>query len=319
MFRWFFFLLFIFTGLFSPAQQADDILVPSSINIKLLEHLTKIGVDSVRKAHGLNPLINDPVLYLAAQDQADYLTRKNLLSHYQEDVKNKRTPQDRITFYGAKDVLSGENACLVPILVRIVDPKHKDIQEHTVSTYRQAANEMVTGWVNSPKHFANIITREYVITGLAVELNKETNTLRAVQVFGKLISPKTYGFATDKQKFPYENANLDSLLSNSTKMKQLVHHRHAWKIKKPVKQKHIENCKLCDQLIGGEEDIISEVKDDSLFFYFAKTTQFKQVFKKRKDGMALEIVNFDLYDCNDDRYYSLPSRRNNLCIFNGKE
>ena len=299
-------------------QNPNDIIIPSSIDLKFLEHLTKLQIDSVRKSYKLNALINDRVLYSAAIDHAKYLREKNTLGHFQPDNKTKKTPQDRIDYYGAKDILAGENVIEIYIHTNTRFKKDPTSSTHVVSTYQQAAHEMMTGWINSPPHFANIITKDYALTGMGIEYDSLTQSIRGVQVFGRLLYPQAYAYNADMLSFPYEKMNMDSLLAISAKIKGKYHKRHAWKLSMPVKKKDIGNCKSCDQLVRDPDDFYSVIMDDSLYYFFANKSQLENTFKKKKDGLALEIIPLEYYNCNSDLYYTLPSRKNGRCIFNGK-
>ena len=299
-------------------QNPDDLIIPSSINIKFLEHLTKLEIDSVRKSYNLSTLINDPTLYDAACDHSKYLTLNNTLGHYQTENRNKKTPQNRIEYFGAKDISAGENVIQIFIFTNTVHKHDKKAQPHIISTYRQAAYDMMIGWINSPGHFANIITKEYSLTGLSIEFDSITNSIRAVQVFGKLIFPETHKYNKDIIRFPYETSNMDSLITLGSKFQNKFHKKHAWKLKNPSKKKDFDRCKACEQLIKDPDDFYSTIIDDSLFFFFANKSQLEQTFNKKKDGLALEIIPFKNYSCDNNIFYTIPSRRNNLCIFNGK-
>src|SRR5215207_9554083 len=90
-------LLFFMAGLSSNAhaQNPDDNISIYNFNEKLLEHLIKEQIDSVRLSHGLKTLYNDSILYVAAKFHANYLYKKGELNHTEPDNPKMETPQKR--------------------------------------------------------------------------------------------------------------------------------------------------------------------------------------------------------------------------------
>lgn len=158
-----------------------------------LEHLVKIGVDEVRAEHGLPVLVNDSILYRAADHHANYLLGLGRLSHTEDDSVLTRTPQDRAEYFGSTNYRVGENI-LFSRYHRIV--KGKDGKEYDTHTYQGLANAIVSGWVNSPGHFKNIITPDYEITGLAISLDKDKGRVYACQKFA--VADYQYTFTENK-------------------------------------------------------------------------------------------------------------------------
>ena len=72
-------------------------------------------VNILRKRKKRPPLKNDFKLHKAAQDHAQYLSKKNTLTHFQ-NIKKKKTPADRLSFYKIDFVSCGEN-------VQYIQPK----------------------------------------------------------------------------------------------------------------------------------------------------------------------------------------------------
>lgn len=165
---------------FSYAQKPSEIIKPDSINLKLIESLIKSKIDSVRISKGNLPMAYNDTLYKAASDHAKYLKKIKKLSHFQKDNPKKKTPANRVAFYGLKNTDVAENVAYTFIQTTI---KNGNSKEYINSTYADVAGDLVTGWVNSPEHYANLINAEYSLTGVAVSFDKATKRIYAVQIF----------------------------------------------------------------------------------------------------------------------------------------
>lgn len=172
--------ILIFAVSNSYPQQPSSVINPDSLNTNLLELLIKTKIDSVRKKHDKKILIVNDTLKKSAQDQAMYIKKIKKLSHFQKNNPKKKTPANRAAFYGLKNTGIAENVIYTYVLTII---KNKNSKEYINSTYADVAGDLVTGWVNSPEHYANLINAEYSLTGVAVSFDKATKRIYAVQVF----------------------------------------------------------------------------------------------------------------------------------------
>ena len=116
------------------SQSENDWIDLKNPDIPYLEQLTKEGIDQVRHKHKLLTLSHNEICYKAAKLQTNYL-KNHKLSHYQPENDKKRTPQDRVNFFGAKKYYAGENIAMIP-LGTVVDGKE-------TYTYQQAADLLV--------------------------------------------------------------------------------------------------------------------------------------------------------------------------------
>ena len=73
-----------------------------NIDYTYLEQLIKIGIDSLRAEKNVHALANDSILYLAAKDHATYFLNNGYTAHLQNDNPEKKTPHQRIQYYGGK-------------------------------------------------------------------------------------------------------------------------------------------------------------------------------------------------------------------------
>ncbi|NTW32603.1 MAG: CAP domain-containing protein [Bacteroidetes bacterium] len=313
--------LFITLSISAFSQNRDDVIDAGNVNLKYLEYLTKLEIDSVRKSVGLSILYNDSVLYLAATDHSKYLTKIEKLTHFQKENAKKKSPFNRVEFYGSAGYASsvGENAIMIYILTptSFKNKKNNESGEtHIVSTYKEAAVEMMTGWVNSKGHYANIVTKDFNITGMALSYNEKKQIIYGVQVFG--VSTKNNLQDLSPTTFPYENKapKVNVNISQKNKDKVSKHKKHAWSLKAADNSKE---CLECSSAANSTKDIILSGYNDSLYLTFSNANLINKLIKNKHDGFALEFSTFDyLYTCDSVIGDTTPSRQNGGCIFNGK-
>ena len=302
-------LIFLQTGLSqSPTSYFDD----NNPNIKYLEHLIKKGVDEVRENLGLKPLVNDSILYLTAVDQSQFLKGFGRLTHYQTQNQSKRTPQLRADFYGAKNYNVGENIALTSYGTSATTSTGEEI---STKTYGGIAKSLVTGWVNSPGHYANIITPEYEVTGLSVSIDKEKGIVYACQNFAHV--ELRFVFEESKSLFPYSNYIPPPQISSFNKVpNQLIP-----KYKYPYKLRHdkLEKCASCPDKYTSSPDISLNYDVQRGFTLRIENSEYaKQLIRNKNDGFAVEIVDYEDYACGSPFYYEKPSRRNGQLRLSGK-
>jgi len=195
-----FFVIFIISFEIITAQVKDSQIDPDNFNKALLEHFIKVRIDSVRHGKGLGMLQNDSFLYKAAVDQATYLTKKSEIGHTQPGRK-KGNPMDRAHYYHADYPMIGENVARIFYLsnMRMKKVSNKPV---FVRTYEEAAIDMVEGWVHSPPHYKNILTKDFDLTGVAISVNPKDKSITGVQVFG--MAPHGYQPAKASVFFPFD-------------------------------------------------------------------------------------------------------------------
>ncbi|MFH0893906.1 MAG: CAP domain-containing protein [Bacteroidota bacterium] len=284
-----------------------------NINIKYLEYLLKQEIDSVRKSKGLDILINDSILYLASADQSKYLSSKKELTHFQKENQEKYSPQNRANYFGAVNYGVGEN-----VLCSSLNYPLENLYLNDQNTYESIAHSMMELWVNSPGHYANIITRGYHITGVSVYYNPKKNVFYAAQVFAK-VNPY-YRYKNCSSFFPYEKYDEElvkkKFVPNDVKID--THRKHAYKIKRESLKKKC--CYDNQTSIFNYESVMLRLYKDSLYLGVEKShfSSIKQFFKNKKDGILLEFLDFDYtYSCNLIDNTRVTTRENGGCIFNG--
>ncbi len=284
-----YFLIALYFASFAQTEKFDQ---------KKLEHLVKTKIDDFRQSKGLNILVNDSILFIAAQDHAQYLDGEKTITHYQK-IASKKTPQNRADFYGAINYQVGENIVEVSL----------DGSEENI------AQQMVTAWLNSPGHYANIVTADYDLTGLAIHYNSKKKTVVAVQKFA--IVNQFYVIENNKSLFPFAEEVPKKIADQFVTSLPKKHKRHAYGIKTKKKK---EICENSNSSIFSNANIELNAKGDSLYIGIKKRalSKVKNYFKKKKDGLTLEFVMFKYnYSCDIRDNTKIPTRRNGRCEFDG--
>ncbi len=308
------FFLFVLIGSVC-AQSKNDIIDPDNINIKFLDFLVKQQIDSVRKAHNLQLLYNDSILFLAAQQHGQYLYKNNKFTHYETGNLEKYTPQNRAEYFGAVNYGVGENIIKIYIHSPTIykHESHNNSVPHIVDTYNEAARDMMIGWVNSPGHFANIITPDYKITGVSIVFDKANNILLGVQTFALVTAE--YQFKNYPEYFPYENAHIEEKI-NKEAIVIPKHKRHAWNIKAANSKPY---CLQCNAMAINRKNLKLYTSADSLYLCLEDLSMLNRFLEFRKDGILAEFVSFSSsFSCDLSLGNIIPNRRNGRCIFNGK-
>lgn len=239
---------------------------------KLLNEYILKEVNKHRKKAKVPALKNDGLLHLAAEDHVNYMSNKDKLTHFQRN-KFKKTPKNRVDFYGEQFDLVGEN---------VQQNWLKISEKKFIKNCEELAKTLVTGWRNSPPHYANMIYEGFTTTYTAVNINSD-GKIYACQLFGS---------------DAYHNTYRDSLLNYTYK---------------PTKEKR---CKKCERKqLRGAVSVIN----DSLIVFTGQSPMFitlpfvKSKFYKRRIwlnlfryGIAADIVLKEQYDCDTN------------IVFNGK-
>ena len=301
-------------SLFAQEIDLKDRLPYSGINYERLNDLIKLGIDSVRKSHGVKPLLKDKILFSASLNHAEYLDKNKMLSHHQEDNKKLRDPHLRVLHFGGSEfTMTGENVAVTYAFELVKGKKEKKGRRNL--TYKELANDFVQMWVHSPGHFRNIITKEFTHTGVATLFNSSDNSVRAVQVFGTLPN-NTESQSEEEFRYP-EYLQSRNPVAPISKM-QMVHPHsdvHQWNIKDG--RDDLKACEACMGTPGFTDRTKLYFRGNNVGMYSEDVAHLKKILNNRHDGFALEFVVYRPYACGNDRYYTNLTRRNEGCIFNG--
>ena len=308
------YILIMISLLINPSgfsQSKTDILPDTDIDIPYLEHLVKIQVDSVRRAHNCSDLINDSILYIASKHHSNYMNLNGVLSHREKDKRYEK-PKHRVIAYGGKGYYPGENV-LFTFFNRPIKAKKNSNKTIILDTYGKLARSMVEGWVNSPGHFKNIINCEYSLTGLSVSVDYKKKKVYATQKFAWKMN--AFHFPKYKQLFPYDSYEPATQIGSFNTIPDQSNHDHLWELEHDTDS---IACKPCDSLLNHSPDMRMQFKNNRFKVRIENSDFVKDLIKNKYDGLAIEIIEFKDYICGNSDYYTKPSRRNGQCVLNGK-
>jgi uncharacterized protein YkwD len=261
-------LALLLTIILLHGQSPNDTIDPDHFNYKLAQDIFLEKFNAFRVSIKTPVMEPDPILQKAAQSQAGYCMKKNLVTHYQPEYDKMYEPKDRVRFYHGNHGLVGENCLYNFIRVAAMDTHAH--QMTTIYTYDQLANGILEQWKNSPPHYANMIHKEYTRTGIALSMHEDKKTIYATQVFAS--APYTP---------PYNGLKY----SDTT-----------WGVKENVPGK-------CRSL--GEYDFLAEILssylllyNDSIFQYYQDESVIKKLLQGPKDGLAADLVFKNQFFCD---------------------
>ena len=273
----------------------------------------------MRAEYGCAPLVNDSILYVAAQHHARYMQANNRLTHFEEGNDGFRTPQDRVSAFGAPHYLVGENVLQTMANARVKKKEKKGLfgEEEVffnTGTYGGLADNIVYGWVHSPGHFKNIITPDYQITGVAVKI--QDGKVYACQKFAQV--PYVFDFEESSTLFSYSDYQPEPVTASFAGIRRelLEAYRYEW----GLRHDRPEKCEECLELVEMTPFITLRYEPNrQIFILRVENAAFvDQIIQNKKDGFAVEIVEYNDYACGNPDYYEKPSRRNGQLKTNGK-
>lgn len=309
MMNWIFFLLLLLCS-FSSFGQTSSPFDANNYNQGFLEHLVKTKIDAVRAKYDCEPLVNDSILFIASTHHANYMERRDGITHMEKDSSEMITPQNRAEYFGAVNYNVGENVLFMPFNSKV---KSKTGKVFNTNTYEELADAIVAGWVNSPGHFKNMITPDYQITGLSLVIDPEHKRIYACQKFATVFYK--YDFEENKEMFSYsEYVPTPPVTSFDGIDNQLIDHDYAFKLK----HDKLEECQECLDSMGTKPFLSLRIDRKNFILRVENSNFVKNMMDERRDGFAVEIVTFDDYMCGNPEYYTRPSRRNGQLKVNGR-
>lgn len=253
---------------FAYAQNGSDIIDSNNVNEALVQRLFLKELNQLRKSKAVPTLVNDDVLMRAANDHALYCKKQNRVTHFQNDNPEKYDVTKRVAYYNGNHSIVGENCLMTFLQQPFTDPKTQKLV--TITTYQQLAHQLFEQWKNSPGHYQNMVYYPYTNTALAISLSDNKKTIYAVQVFA------SYQYTAPKIGLRYTDTTYG------------------------IKEYDATQCKgfgSYDFLASIFSSYIS-VKGDSIFQYYQVENTIKQMLSGPKDGIALDLVYKNQFNCN---------------------
>lgn len=254
---------------------AQTIVNPDSIDHSILNNLILKEVNAYRKKAKVAPVVNESALSAAADDHAGYMLEKQKLTHYQR-IRIKKTPKNRVDFYGEQFDRVGENVQLNNLNL---NSSLKDKKRPRIDTYEKLAEALVLAWKKSPPHYANMINPDFITTYTSVAIGEN----------GEIYACQLFGGALYKDKYKKERDTI---------------------VFKPDRPWRCWRCKL------RPPTGIIEVTEDSMIIFKSSPPKIfgiviPPVFRTRMrlfnpwtDGLAADIIVKSQYTCDSNSYHN---------------
>ena len=311
---WHIILFLLSTNLMFAQSVHDKISSMADLDIRFLEHAIKEQIDSLRQKNGINALANDLILHKAALDQAKFIKRSGSLSSFQDDPE-KANPELRVTYFGGQEYHVQE---AIGRTYLNKTRKQKGRKKSFINrTYYDLAYDIAFQWNRSRKYAKIIYNEDWEITGCAISLVTEKKQIKVVQQFAWV--EWKYNFDENKKYFKYSNYKPPpSITSFSEVDSQLIAKKFDFRLRAPKREKQCEECR--DLAVLAHQDslpIALRWRGRSIRVYTENIELVDALFNNRRDGLAVEIIEYIPYDCGNGEYYLMPSRRNQQSILNG--
>jgi uncharacterized protein YkwD len=137
------------------------------------------GINQVRAEHGLPALSVDPTLTAIAQTRSDDMVTRGYFSHTDPGT-GQVLFQILIERHNYAYLFAGENIAEIRNEGSFVPPSFTVYNRYSAQDF---SDQFVTGWVNSPDHFENIVNPHFRKTGVAMAASSDGTRVVATQVF----------------------------------------------------------------------------------------------------------------------------------------
>ncbi len=137
------------------------------------------GINAARAEKGLKPLVMDATLQYIAQVRSNDMITRSYFSH--TDPKTGHVLfQDLLNDQKYPYLYAGENIAEIRNQGAFVPPSFTVYARYSAN---DLADQFVTGWINSPDHYENIINPHFTRTGIAIGVSVDGTRVVATQVF----------------------------------------------------------------------------------------------------------------------------------------
>jgi uncharacterized protein YkwD len=267
-------LLLISSSLLFSQKRVDD--VDYKFNKGFLETLIQEQIDAFRVSKKLPVLKKDNILSMAAEDQSLFMIKMGKATHKQPSPK-KETPFKRVMFYDGMHGFVGENC--FKLIVGTIAKIPGESKKVKLKSYENVAKAIVQTWIHSKEDVAVISNPKYLTFGLSVMLNEKDKSLVATHVLGSEAFTLPEGVKPMKGDYgiePFNKSKCADLESKFSYLPQL----------------------MSDNIF---------FKNGEIYFYFNDLVLFQNVLNKSGDGIALDIIARDQFECGSgNKFY--PSK-----------
>lgn len=204
-------------GIDNLGKQLNDTL--DAVDVHSLELKIFDGINLERVKNGLSPLKWNENVAKVARMHSQEMAQNNYFEHEGLDCNG---PDYRVTSYGIPHTMSGENIMTMPLIKEYwyessstsSYSSYSDsggvITKRDFRSFDELVNDTVEGWMNSPSHKENILTKEYQESGIGIAIqnvpkDKITN-MRSIPQVTVTISYPFGGTSCPSSKPPDQEA-----------------------------------------------------------------------------------------------------------------
>ena len=245
-------------------QKVDD--VDYKYDAAFLEGLVQEQIDDFRKSKELPVFKHDEVLTAAAVDQTLFMSKTGKITHSQPSPK-KDTPFNRVMFYDGMHGKVGENC--YKLIVGTMAKLPGETKKTKLKSYQNVAKAIAQGWINSDDGSKILTNLKYVNYGISIALNEKDKSIIATHVVGSESFVLPEGVKPMRDDFgilPYDKSKCSDLDKKFAYLPQL----------------------MSDNIF---------FKNGEIYFYFHDLELFKNVLSESGDGIAIDIISRDQFDC----------------------
>lgn len=196
---------------YAPANEDLDF---DNIDYPLLNAAVFYETNHMREKNNRKQFRHSQSLENAAQMHSEDMVNDNFFSHYNPYDSKKRQPDDRMKMHGVDTGNRGENIATAFGIQYKAGTSVSSISAIPHHTYISYAKDLVEGWMNSPGHRANILSKDYVYLGCGnyyFESDGEWPMFAATQNFGSIVPDDLYEQSNDEDENSSDNNQQENL------------------------------------------------------------------------------------------------------------
>ena len=247
-------------GLGAPLK-SQDIIEPDKFNNEYLCDLILKKISDYREKSGNERLTEHNTLEKAADDQARYMS---IIEDMTLDNKGKeKTTADRVMQYG------GTNQ------VEEIVGRANVTQGRDYKTYEEVAEDIASKWIQRRNNEEILNNPKYIYAGAAAFLDSEERRVYVSMVVGNHKSFNTGARYRETLKVPYTTKDYKLDLYN---------------------ERVCRSCERFDNLFEWHNSLY--IKGNKIYFKFDNPRLFKRLIRKPKDGLAVDIIQREQYNCS---------------------
>lgn len=266
MFKYLLSILIIIISIKGFSQKPTDDVMLDNFHPEFFAELLHNKVNNYRRTNGVNPLEEDQDLFLAAQDQAEFIIKEGRLTHDQP-IKKKATPFNRVIFYDGMHGKVTENVFQFVLGTRVRIPGSR--KSTLIKSYEKIADYIFNEWKDAKDGASILLSKDFFRISTAFAIDQKSKTFSVVQLYGSEPFNLPTGVKPTKDDYkilPYDKTKCGELERKYGYLPQL----------------------MSDNIF---------FKDGQIYFYFHDLETMKGVIDNSGDGIALDIITRDQFAC----------------------